>query len=112
MNFITNAIESIGDQTVPEVKFQRGIYGGGSFSTLVFIISIIPLHSVLRKRIGSYILTKSKEMINHLIYIDYIKLFAKYEKKEKKKKEIDTNVAQSARVVEPTASLQRSNTLQ
>ena len=45
----------------------------------------MPLNHVLRKCTAGYKLTKSKEKINHLIYMDDIKLFAN------NVKELETN---------------------
>ena len=42
---------------------------------------MMPLNHILRKCTAGYKLTKSQEKINHLIYMDDIKLFAKNEKK-------------------------------
>ena len=41
----------------------------------------MPLNHILRKCTAGYKLTKLQEKINHLMYRDDIKLFAKYEKK-------------------------------
>ena len=41
---------------------------------------MMTLNLILRKYTAGYKLTKSQEMINHLMYMDNIKLFAKNEK--------------------------------
>ena len=41
---------------------------------------MMPLNLWPRKCTGEYMLTKSQEKINHLMYMDDIKLFAKNEK--------------------------------
>ena len=43
---------------------------------------MMPLNHIIRKCTGGYNLSESQENINHLIYIDDIKLFVKYEKTE------------------------------
>ena len=62
------------------VKFRIGIFQSDALSPLLFIIAMIPLNHILRKCTAEYKLTKSQEKINHLMYIDDIKLFAKTEK--------------------------------
>ena len=47
---------------------------------IIIMIAMMPLSHILRKCIGGCKLTKSQEKINHLIYMDNIKLFAKKEK--------------------------------
>ena len=41
---------------------------------------MVPLNYILRKRIAGYKLSRSQEKINHLMYMDDIKLFTKNEK--------------------------------
>ena len=61
-------------------KIQRGIFQGDALSPLLLVIAMIPLSHILRKGTAGYKLSKSQEKINHLLYIDDIKLFAKNEK--------------------------------
>ena len=63
-----------------ETKIQSGIFQGDALSLLLFIIAIMPLNQILRKCTAGYKLSRSQEKINHLMYIDDIKLFAKNEK--------------------------------
>ena len=63
-----------------EMKIQRGIFKGDDLSTSLFVIEVIPLNHILRKGTESYKFTKYQEKINHLLYMDDIKLFAKNEK--------------------------------
>ena len=46
----------------------------------MFVIAMIPLNHILKKYTAGYKLSKSQEKINHLMYMDDIKLFAKNEK--------------------------------
>ena len=64
-----------GGQTLTEVKIQRGIFHGDLLSSILVIIVMIPLNYW-----GGYKFTKLQEKINHLIYIDDIKIFAKNKK--------------------------------
>ena len=49
-------------------------------SPILFIIAMMPLNHILRKCSARYKLSRSQEKINHLVYMDDIKLFAKNEK--------------------------------
>ena len=70
-------------QSLAEVKIQRGIFQGDALSPLRFVIAIMPLNNILRKCTAGYNLSKSQEKINHLMYMDNIKLFTKNEKELK-----------------------------
>ena len=59
---------------------KRYIFRGDALSPLLFIIATMPLNYILRKCTAGYKLSRSQEKINHLTYIDDIKLFAKKEK--------------------------------
>ena len=69
-----------GRKTLAEVKIQKGIFQRDVLSPLLFLIAILPLYHILRKCTRGYKFTKLQEKINHLIYMDNIKLFAKNEK--------------------------------
>ena len=47
---------------------------------MIIIIAMMPQNDILRKCTGGYKLNRSQEKINHLMYMDDIKLFAKKEK--------------------------------
>ena len=64
-----------GRKSLAEAKIQRGILMGDALLPLLFIIAKMPLNHILRKITAGYKRTKSQEKINHLIYIDDIKLF-------------------------------------
>ena len=85
-NFIEKAMKTwrveltAEEKSLAETKIQRGIFRGDALSPLLFIIVMIPLNYILRKCTAGYKLSKSQEKINHLKYVDNIKLFAKNEK--------------------------------
>ena len=64
-------------QVLTEVKIQRGIFQGDSLSPLLFVIGMMPLNHILRNTKGGYKFARSQEKINHLMYMDDIKIFAK-----------------------------------
>ena len=59
------------------VNIRRGIFQGDSFSPLLFVICMIPLTEILRKVKMGYTLDDIK--INHLFFMDDLKLFGKNE---------------------------------
>ena len=65
-------------RSLAEAKVQRGIFQGDALSTLLFIITMMPLNHILRKCTAGYKLSKSQ--INHQTYMGNIKRFAGNEK--------------------------------
>ena len=69
-----------GGRSLTEAKIKRGIFQRDALSPLLFIIAMMPLDLILRKCTAAYKLSRSQEKINHLMYIDDVKLFTKNEK--------------------------------
>ena len=69
-----------GGKSLAEVKIQGGIFLGDVLSLLLFEMAMMSLNHILRKCTGGNKLSKSPEKINHLLYMDNIKLFVKNEK--------------------------------
>ena len=69
-----------GGRSLAEIKIQWGNSQGDALSPLLFIIAIMPRNHILRKCTARYKISRSQEKINHLMYIDDIKLFTKNEK--------------------------------
>ena len=65
-----------GNSELGEVEIKRGIFLGDSVSPLVFVLSLIPLCLILRKGKAAYEFSKSKEKINHLLFMDGLKLYS------------------------------------
>ena len=63
-----------------EVEIKRGIFQGDSLSPLVFVLALIPLSLILRKVKAAYEFSESKEKINHLLFMDDLKLYSRREK--------------------------------
>ena len=66
-----------GGRRLAEAKIQRDIFQGDALSPLLFIIAMMPLNHIFRNCTAGYKLSRSQEKINHLMYMDDIKLFAK-----------------------------------
>ena len=83
INFIEQTMKTwrveltAGGRRIAETEIQRGIIQGDALSPLLFIIAMMPLNDILRKCAAGYKLSRSQEKINHLMYMDDIKLFAK-----------------------------------
>ena len=58
----------------------RGIFQGDSLSPLLFIISLIPLTMILNKMKHGYQFSTDGQRINHLLYMDDLKLYSRAEK--------------------------------
>ena len=69
-----------GNSELGEVEIKRGIFPGDSLSPLVFVLALIPLSLILRKAKAAYEFSESKEKINHLLFMDDLKLYSRSEK--------------------------------
>ena len=67
-------------KSLGEAKIQRGIFQGDAQSPWLFIIAMMPINPTLRKCTAGYKLSRLQENVNHLMYMDDIKLLAKNEK--------------------------------
>ena len=62
-----------------EVDVKIGIFQGDSLSPLLFVLCMVPL-SLIRRKVNAYYEWGKKEYkLNHLLYVDDLKLFAKSE---------------------------------
>ena len=59
------------------VNVRRGIFQGDSLSPLLFVVTLIPLSLVLREVKAGYDLTGKKNFVNHLLYMDDLKLYGR-----------------------------------
>ena len=62
------------------VNIRRGIFQGDSLSPLLFVMALIPLTLVLRKVKAGYDLAGRRGVVNHLLFMDDLKLYGKSEK--------------------------------
>ena len=68
------------NQSLGGVDIKRGIFQGDSLSPLLFLLCLIPLTVILHKSESAYQFSSNKEKINHLLFMDDLKLYAKNEK--------------------------------
>ena len=68
------------NQSLGRVDIKRGIFQGDSLSSLLFVLCLIPLTLILHKSESAYQFSSTKEKINHLLFMDDLKLYAKNEK--------------------------------
>lgn len=62
-----------------EVGIRRGIFQGDSLSPLLFVVAMIPLTMLLRKEAMGYRFGREGKKINHLLFMDDLKLFGRDE---------------------------------
>ena len=68
-----------GSESLGDVGIKRGIFQGDSLSPLLFVACLIPLTYVLRRCAAGYEFSSNGSKINHLLFIDDLKLYAKNE---------------------------------
>ena len=66
-------------QHLGSVSIKRGIFQGDSFSPLLFVITLIPITMVLTETDIGYHLEKNGPTLNHLLFMDDLKVFARTE---------------------------------
>ena len=69
-----------GNSELGEVEIKRGIFQGDFLSPLVFVLALIPLSLISRKTKAAYEFSESKEKINHLLFMNDLKLYSRDEK--------------------------------
>ena len=58
---------------------KRGIFQGDSLSPLLFVLNMVPLSLILKKVNACYKWGKKEYKLNHLLFIDDLKLYSKSE---------------------------------
>ena len=67
-----------GNSELVQVEIKQGIFQGDSLSPLV--LALILLSLILRKEKAAYEFSQSKKKINHLLFMDDLKLYSQNEK--------------------------------
>ena len=65
-----------GNSESGKVEIKWGVFQGDSLSPLVFVLALILLSLILRKAKAAYEFSESKEKINHLSFMDDLKLYS------------------------------------
>ena len=68
------------NESLWEVHIRRGIFDGDSFPPLLFVVVLIALLVILNEIDLGY-LTIPNQKLNHLLFMDNLKLYAKSERK-------------------------------
>ena len=63
-----------GKNKLGKVNIRRGIFQGDSLSPLLFVVALIPVTIILRTLKQGYSFGKGKERLNHLLFMDDLKL--------------------------------------
>ena len=69
-----------GNSELGEVEIKRGIFQEDSLSPLVSVLALIPLSLILKKTKVAYEFSECKEKVNHLLFMDDLKLYSRSEK--------------------------------
>ena len=64
-----------GGTDIGQVGIRRGIFQGDSLSPLLFVLIMLPLTLVLKKMRARYRLAKNMNSVNHLLFMDDLKLY-------------------------------------
>ena len=67
------------NKVLGEVDIKCGIFQGDSLSPYLFIIAMIPLSILLRREKMGYALGSDGKLVNHLLFMDDLKLYGKTE---------------------------------
>ena len=81
-----------GEIKIPSVNIKRGIFQGDSLSPLLFILALDPLSRLLNNMNTGYNIYKRNDrrryLVNHLLYMDDLKLYNSNQKDLKKQIEL------------------------
>ena len=68
-----------GEENLEEVNVRRGIFQGDSLPPLLFVC-LLPLTHILRDAAPGYHFPSNGQKVNHLLFMDDLKLYASNEK--------------------------------
>ena len=66
-----------GGERLADVQIKRGIFQGDSLSPILFVLALIPLSIILNKAKEGCSLGKDRAKLNHLLFMDDLKLYGK-----------------------------------
>ena len=85
-NFIDNSLKKRTTELTScgvflgKVSINRGVFQGDSLSPLLFIVCMIPLTRILRQIKAGYVIKDGNLKVNHLLFMDDLKLFGSSER--------------------------------
>ena len=71
---------TVNGEELGEVNIKRGIFQGDSLSPLLFVMIMIPLTMILKQESRGYKFGSEGRLMNHLLFMDDLKLYAGTEK--------------------------------
>ena len=71
-----------GNSELGEVDIKRGIFQGDFLSPLLFVLALVPLSLILRKAKAANEFSGSKKKINHILFMDNLKLYSRAMRKD------------------------------
>ena len=66
-----------GSTVLGKVNIRREIFQGDSLSPLLFVLAMLPLTKILQKHRAGYIVKGEGIKVNHLLFMDDLKLYGK-----------------------------------
>ena len=69
-----------GSSVLGEVENKQGVFQEDTLSSLVFVLALIPLSLILRRVKAACNFSDSKEKIDHVLFMDGLKLYSQSEK--------------------------------
>ena len=69
-----------GEENMGGVNKRRGVFQGDSLSPLLFVVCLLPLTHILRDAAPGCHFASNRQKINHLLFMDDLKLYASNEK--------------------------------
>ena len=69
-----------GEENLGEFNIRRGIFQGDSLSPLLFVVWLLLLTHILRDAALGYHFTSNGQKVNHILFMDDLKLYASNEK--------------------------------
>ncbi|KXJ09461.1 Retrovirus-related Pol polyprotein from type-1 retrotransposable element R2 [Exaiptasia diaphana] len=71
-------------EVLGEVDIKRGIFQGDSLSPLLFVLAMVPLTMLLKRETIGYRFGSGQQMMNHLLFMDDLKLYGRSEEELEK----------------------------
>ena len=77
---MASKIDKSREKSERDLNKTRYFFQGGSLSPLLFAVCLLPLSHILRDAAPGYHFASNRQEVNHLYYMDDLKLYASNEK--------------------------------